>query len=111
MEVRGSGILTALNIEATGFWNMAPLSLVDRYQGFGGIYCLHFQGPTMTKSYDEIPEDRNVNGWRVCDNRVLGRAFAPKRVDIIRGFIKLHDICIWHLHFSPSALLQFTVNV
>lgn len=111
MRVRASGGLTALNIEATGFWNVAPLSLVDRYQGFGGIFCLHFQGPTITTSYDEIPEDRYRNGWRTCDSRVLGRAFAPKRADIIKGFIKLHDPCIWHLHFSPSALWKFRINV
>lgn len=109
--MRASAFLTALNIEATGFWNVAPLSLVDRYQGSGGIFCLHFQGPTMTTSYDEIPEELNLNGWRMCDNRVLGRAFAPKRADIIRGFIKLHAPCIWPLHSSPSALLQFRINV
>jgi len=80
MGVRGSGVLTALNIEATGFWNVAPLSLVDQYQGFGEIYCLHLQGPTMTTSYtyDEIPEDRNLNGWRMCDNECWGEHSHPR---------------------------------
>jgi hypothetical protein len=42
----------------------------------------------MTTSYGEIPEDHNLNGWRMSDYKVMGRAFAPKRADIVRGFIK-----------------------
>ena len=36
-------VLMAVHINITASFDVMPCSLVERYQSFGGIYCLHLQ--------------------------------------------------------------------
>jgi hypothetical protein len=40
----------------------------------------------------------------VCENRVLGRTFGPKRDKVIGGWRKLHDEELHNLYSSPSII-------
>jgi hypothetical protein len=78
-------VLTVVYIKITGFWDMMPFSLVDRYQHFRGtgllhmaiIWCLHLHsrrvyrkmesagscetGYIYQTAYCHIPEGHNLN--------------------------------------------------
>jgi hypothetical protein len=38
------------------------------------------------------------------EDRVLRRMFGPKRVEVIGGWIKLHDEQLHNLYYSPSII-------
>jgi hypothetical protein len=44
MVIQRSEVLTAVRIKITIFWDVTQCSLVNMYQYFKGICCLHFQG-------------------------------------------------------------------
>jgi hypothetical protein len=41
---------------------------------------------------------------RVFENKVLRRIFGPKRVEVTRGYRKLHNEKLHNLYFSPNII-------
>jgi hypothetical protein len=47
---------------------------------------------------------REEHRLRVFENRLLRRIFLPKRVEVTRGWRKLHDEVLRDLYSSPSIV-------
>jgi hypothetical protein len=43
------GVLTAVTMKITVFWDVTPCSLVERYQCFGRTCCFHLKGGGVTR--------------------------------------------------------------
>jgi hypothetical protein len=49
---------------------------------------------------------REEDTLRVLENRMLSRAFGPKRDEVTRGWIKLHNEELHKLYSSPSIITR-----
>jgi hypothetical protein len=47
---------------------------------------------------------REEHRLRVFENRVLRRLFGPKRVEVMGGWIKLHNEKLHNLYASPGVI-------
>jgi hypothetical protein len=47
---------------------------------------------------------REEHRLRVFENRVLRRIFVPKRVEVMRGWRKLHNEELHNLYSTPSVI-------
>jgi hypothetical protein len=61
--------------KSTIFWHVTTYSLVV-YRSFGGMYCLHLQGPRVSQATNNQPE-----------------IFILMRGKITGGWRKLHNLC------------------
>jgi hypothetical protein len=66
----GFEVLTAVSMKMAVFWVVAPCSLVEVYQRFGGPCCLHHQGDTHRLDGGGSKDLRNV-GKLLPDYTVL----------------------------------------
>jgi hypothetical protein len=72
------------NLKIEMFWDVTPWNLVDRYQRFGGTYCLHLQG-------------------RLVDTNVLERMLAPPSGQTWRRKQQIPPKC-WNLFTTPKGI-------
>jgi hypothetical protein len=47
LQIVGFEVLTAASMKMAVFWVVAPCSLVEVYERFGGTCCLHHQGDAL----------------------------------------------------------------
>jgi hypothetical protein len=50
------------------------------------------------------PDIKEGNRLKVSENRVLRRIFGPKRIEVTRGWRKLHNEEPHNLYSSPSII-------
>jgi hypothetical protein len=65
----GFEVLTAVSTKMAVFWIVPPCRLVEVYQRFGGLCCLHHQGDeTLVNFYQTTrrynPEDSNLQSLK-----------------------------------------------
>jgi hypothetical protein len=68
----GFELLTAVSTKMAVFWVVAPCSLVEVYQRFGGPCCLHHQGETLVNFYQTTRQTS---------------IFIQKRVKLVVGIV------------------------
>jgi hypothetical protein len=73
----------------TGFWDIAPCSLVEVDRRFRGVYCLHHLVGLLQRDYTVLYTRRLSLHTRRRDNpksyKVLRKIFGPKREEEVVG--------------------------
>jgi hypothetical protein len=101
-------------VKVAVFWVVAPCSLIEIYQHFRGVYCLHHQRPEVVSilaSYSGGPAFKSRPGHRLSSEVFPGFSLAIALHVFQLLYRLIFKICTWTWPFrSKHGLQKVTVS-